>query len=42
MKKKIALGVLLCLIMLLTSLGQVVVAAPEKMTVGAGQSRTII
>ena len=41
MKKKIALGVLLCLIMLLTSLGQVVVAAPEKMTVGAGQSRTI-
>lgn len=41
MKKKIALGVLLCLIMLLTPMGQCVAAAPEKMTVGAGQSRTV-
>ena len=38
MKKQFALGVLLCLTMLFVSPGPVA-AAPEKMTVGAGQSR---
>ena len=40
MKKQFALGVLLCLTMLFVSPGPVA-AAPEKMTVGAGQSRTV-
>jgi len=41
MKKQFALSALLCLILLLTLLGKGIAAMPEKMTVGAGQSRTL-
>jgi pilus assembly protein CpaC len=41
LKKHVVLGVLLCLVLFLASPGQLLAAPPEKMTVGAGQSRTV-